>query len=167
MMVCVKFYCYVIDVNWDLVGVSFYLGQNMMGLIFEIDFDGILIWKDGQVLIDVDVVSCLCDFYVFYYGVFVGEIECVKVIYGIVVFYDCYFICLYIFFLFDGKLLDFNIGMDSGKICVLVIEVIVVLVIVVVEGYMSILNGCFKGGWMMCYYGRLEIGVYVIQMEFV
>jgi formiminoglutamase len=33
------------------------------------------------------------------------------------------------------------------------------------EGYTSVLNGRFKGGWTTRHYGRPEAGVHAIQME--
>lgn len=122
IMVWVMFYCYVIDVNCGFDDVSLYFGQNIMGFVLLIDFDGQLIWD--VVLIEVDIVDCKVWFYVFYYVVLVVEIVWVCVWYGVVIFYDCYLICSYILFLFDGILFDFNIGIDSGCFCVLVIEVV-------------------------------------------
>lgn len=160
-----KFHRYVIDANRDPAGVSLYPGQNTTGLIPETDFDGIPIWKDGQAPTDADVASRLRDFHAPYHGALAGEIERVKAIHGIAVLYDCHSIRSHIPFLFDGKLPDFNIGTDSGKTCAPAIEATAASVTAAAEGYTSILNGRFKGGWTTRHYGRPETGVHAIQME--
>lgn len=122
IMVVVNFYCYVIDVNWDLVDVSFYLGQNMIGFCLLIDFDGWLIYCVGEVFSDDEIVVWLNDWYVFYYVILKVELDWVKVRYGIVILYDCYLICFCILYFFEGMLFDFNIGINGGMICVFDIE---------------------------------------------
>jgi N-formylglutamate deformylase len=70
-------------------------------------------------------------------------------------------------FLFEGKLPDFNIGTDMGKTCDKAIEqaTVAVTAAAAADGYDSILNGRFKGGWTTRHYGKPETGVHAIQME--
>ncbi|MGO7609455.1 N-formylglutamate amidohydrolase, partial [Rhizobium ruizarguesonis] len=68
-------------------------------------------------------------------------------------------------FLFEGKLPDFNIGTDQGKTCYSAIEQATLTVVEAAEGYDSVLNGRFKGGWTTRNYGRPDTGVHAIQME--
>jgi N-formylglutamate deformylase len=89
----------------------------------------------------------------------------VKAIHGVAVLYDCHSIRSHIPYLFDGKLPDFNIGTDMGRTCDLAIEQAVVGIASAAEGYSSILNGRFKGGWTTRHYGKPETGVHAIQME--
>lgn len=159
------FHRYVIDANRDPAGVSLYPGQNTTGLIPETDFDGLPIWKDGQAPTDADIAHRLRDFHAPYHAALAAEIERVKAIHGIAVLYDCHSIRSHIPFLFDGKLPDFNIGTDSGKTCAPAIEATAAAVTAAAEGYTSILNGRFKGGWTTRHYGRPETGVHAIQME--
>ncbi len=159
------FHRYVIDANRDPAGVSLYPGQNTTGLIPETDFDGRPIWKDGQAPTDADIAHRLHDFHAPYHAALAAEIERVKAIHGIAVLYDCHSIRSHIPFLFDGKLPDFNIGTDNGKTCAPAIEATAVSVTAAAEGYTSILNGRFKGGWTTRHYGRPETGVHAIQME--
>ncbi len=164
-MVRATFHRYVIDANRDPSGLSLYPGQNTTGLIPETDFDGKAIWKDGAEPTEADIAERLRDFHVPYHAALSAEIERVKSIHGVAVLYDCHSIRSHIPFLFDGKLPDFNIGTDMGRTCDPAIEQAVVTVTSSAEGYDSILNGRFKGGWTTRHYGRPETGVHAIQME--
>ncbi|MBW9065043.1 N-formylglutamate deformylase [Rhizobium herbae] len=159
------FHRYVIDANRDPEGISLYPGQNTTGLVPNTDFDGVSIWRDGEEPTEVDIAARLADFHAPYHAALAAEIERVKAIHGIAVLYDCHSIRSDIPFLFEGTLPDFNIGTDSGKTCDPAIQNAAVDVVLNAEGYTSILNGRFKGGWTTRHYGRPETGVHAIQME--
>lgn len=159
------FHRYVIDANRDPAGVSLYPGQNTTGLVPETDFDGKPIWREGGAPNETDVSSRLRDFHAPYHAALAAEIERVKAIHGVAVLYDCHSIRSRIPFLFEGKLPDFNIGTDMGKTCDQAIEKAAIGIAAAAEGYTSILNGRFKGGWTTRHYGRPETGVHAIQME--
>lgn len=159
------FHRYVIDANRDPAGVSLYPGQNTTGLVPETDFDGKPIWKDGQAPQAGDIAERLRDFHAPYHAALAAEIERVKAIHGVAVLYDCHSIRSHIPFLFEGKLPDFNIGTDNGVTCHSAIEQATVTATAAAEGYTSILNGRFKGGWTTRHYGKPENGVHAIQME--
>ncbi|MBB3397929.1 N-formylglutamate deformylase [Rhizobium sp. BK060] len=159
------FHRYVIDANRDPAGVSLYPGQNTTGLIPETDFDGKPIWKDGQGPGEADIAGRLRDFHAPYHAALAAEIERVRAIHGVAILYDCHSIRSHIPFLFEGKLPDFNIGTDMGKTCDGAIEQATLTVVAAAEGYDSVLNGRFKGGWTTRHYGQPEIAVHAIQME--
>ncbi len=159
------FHRYVIDANRDPEGVSLYPGQNTTGLVPSTDFDGVPIWKDGEEPTEADIAARLADFHAPYHATLAAEIERVKAIHGIAVVYDCHSIRSDIPFLFEGILPDFNIGTDSGKTCDPAIQDAAVDVALYAEGYTSILNGRFKGGWTTRHYGQPDTGVHAIQME--
>jgi len=159
------FHRYVIDANRDPEGVSLYPGQNTTGLVPGTDFDGVSIWKDGEEPTEADIAARLADFHAPYHAALAAEIERVKAIHGIAVLYDCHSIRSDIPFLFEGTLPDFNIGTDSGKTCNPRIQDATVDVVLNAQGYTSILNGRFKGGWTTRHYGKPETGVHAIQME--
>ncbi|MGN6143789.1 MAG: N-formylglutamate deformylase, partial [Mesorhizobium sp.] len=141
------FHRYVIDANRDPAGTSLYPGQNTTGLVPETDFDGKAIWKDGAAPTDADIAARLTEFHAPYHAALAAEIERVKALHGVAILYDCHSIRSHIPFLFEGKLPDFNIGTDMGKTCAPQIEAAAVEVTSAAQGYTSILNGRFKGGW--------------------
>ena len=159
------FHRYVIDANRDPAGVSLYPGQNTTGLVPETDFDGKQIWKDGAAPTEADIAHRLATFHAPYHAALAAEIERVKAIHGVAILYDCHSIRSHIPFLFEGRLPDFNVGTDMGRTCAREIEAATYEVCAKAEGYSSILNGRFKGGWTTRHYGRPQTGVHAIQME--
>lgn len=160
-----KFHRYVIDANRDPSGLSLYPGQNTTGLVPLTDFDGKPIWKAGQEPDEAEVKRRLKEFHAPYHAALSAEITRVKAEHGIAVLYDCHSIRSHIPFLFEGKLPDFNIGTDMSTTCNAAIEAIAVEVTSQAEGYTSILNDRFKGGWTTRYYGKPGENVHAIQME--
>ena len=159
------FHRYVIDANRDPAGVSLYPGQNTTGLVPETDFDGKPIWKDGEAPTEADIAHRLASFHAPYHAAIAAEIERVKAIHGVAILYDCHSIRSLIPFLFEGRLPDFNVGTDMGRTCAKEIETATFEACAKAEGYTSILNGRFKGGWTTRHYGKPETGVHAIQME--
>ncbi len=159
------FHRYVIDANRDPAGVSLYPGQNTTGLVPETDFDGTPIWKDGEAPTEADIAYRLANFHAPYHAALAAEIERVKAIHGVAILYDCHSIRSLIPFLFEGRLPDFNVGTDMGRTCDKAIETATYESCASAEGYTSILNGRFKGGWTTRHYGKPETGVHAIQME--
>jgi N-formylglutamate deformylase len=164
-MVRATFHRYVIDANRDPSGTSLYPGQNTTGLIPETDFDGAHIWREGQAPTEADIVARLEGYHAPYHAALAAEIARVKALHGVAVLYDCHSIRSKIPFLFEGRLPDFNIGTDMGRTCDPSIEAAVAEIAVKADGYTSIVNGRFKGGWTTRHYGRPEQGVHAIQME--
>ncbi|WP_374833045.1 N-formylglutamate deformylase [Paenochrobactrum pullorum] len=164
-MIRATFHRYCIDANRDPEGVSLYPGQNTTTLIPTTDFDGLAIWKEGEEPTSDDIEDRLNRFHKPYHDALAAEIERVKKIHGIAILYDCHSIRSHIPFLFEGILPDFNIGTDMGKTCAPEIEAIAVDVTSKAQGYTSILNGRFKGGWTTRHYGKPENRVHAIQME--
>ncbi|WP_165223670.1 N-formylglutamate deformylase [Affinirhizobium pseudoryzae] len=159
------FHRYVIDANRDPAGVSLYPGQNTTGLIPETDFDGEPIWKAGEVPNEADIAERLAGFHAPYHAALAAEIERVKALHGVAVLYDCHSIRSMIPFLFDGRLPDFNIGTNSSTTCAPAIEAATAAVAARADGFVSVVNGRFKGGWTTRHYGRPSTGVHAIQME--
>ncbi len=159
------FHRYVIDANRDPQGSSLYPGKNTTGLVPTTDFDGKPIWKEGQEPTQADIAQRLATFHAPYHAALAAEIARVKAIHGIAILYDCHSIRSHIPFLFEGTLPDFNIGTDMGRTCDPAIEAIAVDVTGHAQGYTSVLNGRFKGGWTTREYGKPDSSVHAMQME--
>ncbi|TLP48738.1 N-formylglutamate deformylase [Cohaesibacter sp. CAU 1516] len=158
-----KIHRYVIDANRDPSGVSLYPGQNTTTLVPTTDFDGVAIWNNEPTPEDIEARRLA--YHAPYHAALQAEIYRVKAIHGFAILYDCHSIRSDIPFLFEGILPDFNIGTNLGTTCAPSIEKAVVDICGAAEGYSSILNGRFKGGWTTRYYGQPEDGVHAIQME--
>jgi formiminoglutamase len=159
------FHRYVIDANRPPDDASLYPGQNTTGLIPLTDFDNRPIWGAGMEPGETDRKARLEAFHRPYHEALAAEIARVKGQHGIVVLYDCHSIRSVCPFLFPGRLPDLNIGTNDGRSCAPEIEAAAVAMAAAAEGYSSVLNGRFKGGWTTRHYGRPQEGVHAIQME--
>ncbi len=158
-----KIHRYVIDVNRDPSGVSLYPGQNTTTLVPTTDFDGTGIWKSEPTPQEIEARRLA--YHAPYHAAMQAELYRVKAIHGFAILYDCHSIRSDIPFLFEGTLPDFNIGTNLGATCAPGIEQAVVDICGKAEGYSSILNGRFKGGWTTRHYGQPQDGIHAIQME--
>ncbi len=158
-----SFHRYVIDANRPPSGESLYPGQNTTGLVPLTDFDGDPLWTDPPDAAEVEARRR--DFHAPYHAALAAELDRVRARHGVAILYDCHSIRSRIPFLFDGLLPDFNIGTNGGTTCAPAIEAAVTRLCAGAEGYTSVLNGRFKGGWTTRHYGRPSEGLHAIQME--
>jgi formiminoglutamase len=157
------FHRYVVDANRDPSGRSLYPGQNTTGLVPMTNFDGEPLWLDAPTT--EEIAGRQRDFHAPYHAALAAELERVRTKYGLAVLYDCHSIRSHIPFLFEGRLPDFNIGTDAGKTCDAGMESAVHGICAQAEGFTSVLNDRFKGGWTTRHYGRPADGMHAIQME--
>ena len=157
------FHRYVIDANRDPSGVSLYPGQNTTTLVPLTDFDGHPIWNQDPGAAEIEARRQA--YHAPYHAALAAALERAKAQHGFAILYDCHSIRSTIPFLFDGTLPDFNTGTNMGTTCDPAIQDIVVTACAAAEGYSSVLNGRFKGGWTTRHYGRPEEGLHAIQME--
>ncbi|MBO9447620.1 N-formylglutamate deformylase [Ruegeria sp. R14_0] len=156
---------YVIDANRDPAGGSLYHGQNTTTLVPLTDFDGQPIWKVGQEPSDDEVEDRRQTFHAPYHAALRDELDRVQSKYGVAILFDCHSIRSLIPFLFDGELPVFNTGTNGGQTCDPAIEQAVHDTASRADGFTSVLNGRFRGGWTTRHYGRPTEGVHAIQME--
>ncbi|MDR9395411.1 MAG: N-formylglutamate deformylase [Roseovarius sp.] len=158
-----RFHRYVIDANRDPSGESLYPGQNTTGLVPLTDFDGAPIWREAPS--GGEVEHRRETFHTPYHAALEAEMARVRDRHGVAVLHDCHSIRSHIPFLFDGTLPDFNIGTNEGATCAPAIARAVEEVCRAAEGYSTVVNGRFKGGWTTRHYGRPGAGWHAIQME--
>lgn len=159
------FHRYVIDANRDPAGISLYPGQNTTGLCPVTDFDNQPIYRDDAQPDDTEIQRRLETYHAPYHAALRAELDRVRQKHGIAILYDCHSIRSTIPFLFEGTLPDFNIGTNDGQTCAPELESIVATLCREAEGYSSVVNGRFKGGWTTRHYGQPADGVHAIQME--
>jgi formiminoglutamase len=159
------FHRYVIDANRDPSGASLYPGQNTTGLCPLTDFDGQPMYLQGREPDADEIASRQTLFHAPYHTALEAELQRVRAEHGTALLYDCHSIRSIVPYLFEGQLPDFNIGTDGGATCAAEIEALAMGICEAAEGYSSVLNGRFKGGWTTRHYGRPEQGVHAIQME--
>ena len=157
------FHRYVIDANRDPSGQSLYPGQNTTGLVPLTDFEGEPIWdvppSGGEVEHRREV------YHARYHTALEAELRRVRDTYGAAILYDCHSIRSELPYLFEGRLPTFNIGTNDGATCAPAVAEAVEAMCRAAQGYDTVLNGRFKGGWTTRHYGRPEAGLHAIQME--
>lgn len=156
---------YVVDVNRDPTGKSLYPGQNTTTLCPLTNFDGVPIYRDGAEPDASEVARRRDTYHAPYHQALSDEIARIRAQHGFAILYDCHSIRSQIPFLFEGTLPDFSIGTDRGVTCASRIETAVLRQCEAAEGFSSVLNGRFKGGWTTRHYGQPGESVHAIQME--
>ena len=159
------FHRYVVDANRDPGGTSLYPGQATTPLVSPTDFDNQPIWRDGMAPDDAEIARRVKLFHAPYHAALSAEIARVKAIHGVVILYDCHSIRSRVPYLFEGTLPDFNIGTDCGRTCDPPVELAARAVCETADGYSSVVNGRFRGGWTTRHYAAPGEGVHTIQME--
>ena len=156
---------YVIDANRDPADESLYPGQNTTGLCPTTTFDGTPIYHDGQEPSADEIAARQRSYHQPYHDALREQLERLRQKHGYAILYDCHSIRSQVPYLFDGQLPDFNIGSNSGASCSATIEQLVQRHCEAAEGYTSVVNGRFRGGWTTRHYGRPQDGFHAIQME--
>ncbi|MET1412420.1 N-formylglutamate deformylase [Roseibium sp. HPY-6] len=164
-MVRANFHRYVIDANRDPEGISLYPGQNTTTLCPTTDFDGTPIYREDAAPDKAEIEARRIAWHAPYHAALAAELNRVRAKHGIAILYDCHSIRSVVPFLFEGTLPDFNVGTNNGATCAPEIEAAVYRHVKDAEGYASVLNGRFKGGWTTRHYGRPKEGFHAIQME--
>ncbi|MCG8505102.1 MAG: N-formylglutamate deformylase [Sphingomonadales bacterium] len=158
-----NFHRYVIDANRDPSGESLYPGRNTTGLVPRVSFDGAPIWITPPP--DREVEARRLEFHGPYHAALQAEVDRVRSAHGLAVLYDCHSIRSEIPYLFEGRLPDLNIGDNDGAACAPALTRAVAEICGRAEGFTSVVNGRFRGGWTTRHYGRPADGVHAIQME--
>ncbi len=156
---------YVIDANRAPDGASLYPGQNTTTLVPLTDFDGHPIWVKGQNPSADEAENRRQAFHAPYHDALQQELERVRNRHGVAILFDCHSIRSVIPYLFEGELPMFNTGTNGGQSCHPAVEQAVHHVATDADGYSSVLNGRFRGGWTTRHYGRPSEGIHAIQME--
>ncbi len=154
---------YVIDANRPPDNASLYPGQNTTGLVPLVDFDGKPIWREEPH--EDEIARRLALYHAPYHAALEQALERAGARHGFAILYDCHSIRSRVPFLFDGQLPDLNIGTNSGASCAPELERAVVQACEAAEGFTSVLNGRFKGGWTTRHYGDPARGIHAVQME--
>ena len=160
-----NFHRYVIDANRDPSGQSLYPGQNTTALCPTTDFDNRPLYRAGQEPDAEAIEARRRTWHEPYHRALAQEIARIHEQHGIAVVFDCHSIRSVLPFLFSGTLPDFNVGTNCGQTCSPSIERAVLGAIGRAEGYTSVVNGRFRGGWTTRHYGRPAHGVHAIQLE--
>jgi N-formylglutamate deformylase len=155
---------YVVDLNRSADDAALYPGQLSTGLCPAWTFAGNDIYRDGGTIDDAERANRVEQYWRPYHDkleiLIRGRLE----EHGIAILWDAHSISGEVPVLFDGVLPDLNIGTNGGKSCGRGIQDAVEAA-ALAQGYSSVLNGRFKGGYITRQYGSPGNGVHAVQLE--
>ncbi|MFQ5953825.1 MAG: N-formylglutamate deformylase [Kiloniellales bacterium] len=156
---------YVIDVNRDPSGASLYPDRETTELCPTLSFDGEPLYKSDREPDAAEIEDRKQKYFAPYHAALQAEIDRVKGRHGFALLYDCHSIRSTVPRLFEGRLPVFNIGTNDGSSCAPGMEQAVAGACAAAKGFDHVVNGRFKGGWIIRHYGRPRDGVHAVQME--
>lgn len=155
---------YVIDLNRPPDDEPLY-NTPTTGLCPTVLFDGTPLYQLGCEPDKVERQHRLKHFWQPYHARLAEELERLKAKHGFAILYDAHSIRSQVPRLFEGTLPDFNVGTNDGLSAAVELTHRVTRECEQAEGYSSVLNGRFKGGYITRHYGNPSEGVHAIQME--
>lgn len=156
---------YVVDLNRDPSGVSLYPGADTTEICPSSTFRQEPIYQDGNPVSEEEVARRIEIYWQPYHRELARVIEETRAQFGEVVLFDAHSIGSELPRFFEGRLPDFNFGTADGASADGTLTDAMFGVLNAADGYTSVLNGRFKGGYITRHYGDPENGVHAVQLE--
>lgn len=156
---------YLIDLNRPPDNAALYPGQNGTGLCPLTRFDGGPVYRDGQAPDAAAIAARIETCWRPYHEALSGELERLRAAHGRVLLWEGHSIRGECPYLFAGSLPDFNLGTADGASCAPAVAARMQATLAARSRYSWVLNGRFKGGYIIRHYGRPEAGIDAVQLE--
>ncbi len=156
---------YVVDLNRPPDGASLYPGQSVTGLCPVDSFDDTPLYASGDVPDDAEVAARRNAIWLPYHQQLQAELTRIKAAHGVAALWDAHSIRSVLPRFFEGKLPDLNLGTAKGESCDPALAQAVLAVAQGAQGYSSVLNGRFTGGYITRHYGQPRQNIHAIQLE--
>ena len=154
---------YVIDLNRGSDDKPLYAGATT-GLVPTENFDGSPVYQSANP--DAEEVAARVERYWRpYHDKLEGELRALRDRHGFAVLFDVHSIRSAVPRLFEGRLPDLNLGTYEDRSCAPELQASVADMLAGAEGFSSVVNGRFKGGFITRHYGRPAEGVHALQLE--
>ena len=155
---------YVIDLNRPPDDQPLY-AQVGTGLVPTETFAGAALYEPGQLPGAGEKARRIAEYWQPYHQKLQQELDRIRDRHGFAVLLDAHSIASRVPRLFDGRLPDLNLGTYSGESCAPELEHSVAQLLTDAEGFTSVVNGRFQGGFITRHYGRPEQGIHALQLE--
>jgi N-formylglutamate amidohydrolase len=152
---------YVVDLNRPADDAAMYAGQLSTGLCPRQTFDGRDIYKSD---VEIDVEQRLERYWRPYHDKIADVLRASLDRFGFALLWDAHSIASRVPTLFDGELLELNIGTFDGRSCEAP-RSDAVMAVANTSPYTAVLNGRFKGGYTTRHYGDPASSVHAMQLE--
>ena len=158
---------YVVDINRPPDGASLYPGQSVTSLCPVDDFDDVPLYLAGAEPDAEEIERRRIAVWQPYHDKLAAELERLTSVHGVAMLWDAHSIRSVLPRFFTGKLPDFNIGTAQGNSCAQVIQDAVYDCArdAAADGFTSVVNGRFTGGFITRHYGQPARNVHAVQLE--
>ncbi|MFI4988380.1 MAG: N-formylglutamate deformylase [Alphaproteobacteria bacterium] len=156
---------YVVDLNRDPSGEALYPGAENTGVVPLDTFDRLPLYRPGEEPDAAEVHRRIDVYWKPYHDRVQHEIERLKEKFGFALLFDAHSIRSRVPRFFAGRLPDFNLGTAKGASMAAGLAETLLAVCSSAEGYTSVLNGRFTGGYITRQYGRPADAVQAVQLE--
>jgi N-formylglutamate deformylase len=156
---------YVVDLNRDPGGAILYPGADNTEICPLRTFADESIYQNGAAPTGGETAARVATFFEPYHATLAAEIERVHARHGFAVLLDGHSIRARVPRFFAGRLPDLNLGTANGESCAPSLQAEAAAVLAERDGFASVVNGRFKGGYVTRRYGRPSQGVHALQLE--
>lgn len=156
---------YVVDLNRPPDGASLYPGQSVTGLCPVDTFDDTPIYAAGDVPDEAEVAERREAIWQPYHRQLADELARLKAQHGIAALWDAHSIRSVLPRFFEGRLPDLNLGTANGVSCDPALAQRLKQIAGQANGFSSVLNGRFTGGYITRHHGQPAQGVHAVQLE--
>jgi N-formylglutamate deformylase len=153
---------YVVDLNRPPDNASLYPGRDTTGIVPLDTFHREPIYLPGFPPSDDEVAQRIETYWRPYHLRLEQAIGETRARHGYALLWDAHSIFSELPRFFEGKLTDLNLGTADGKSCA---PDVGEALRKSVEGYSTVLNGRFKGGYITRHYGNPANGIHAVQLE--
>ncbi len=156
---------YVVDLNRPPDDAPLYSNADTTGLCPTTTFAREPIYAAGAEPDAEAIAARVAAYWRPYHAKLAGELARIKARHGVALLFDAHSIRSEVPRLFAGRLADLNLGTGGGGSADAEIERRLAEICANAEGYTSVLNGRFTGGYITRAYGRPADGVHAVQLE--
>jgi len=156
---------YVVDLNRDPAGADLYPGADNTEVCPTSTFDRAPLYQAGDKPDEAEIESRLDAYWRPYHDKIATELAALKSRFGLALLFDAHSIRSQVPRFFAGRLPDLNFGTASGASASRDLSDRLYAVLQGGEGYTSVRDGRFTGGYITRTYGAPEAGVHAVQLE--
>jgi N-formylglutamate amidohydrolase len=156
---------YVVDLNRDPSGKPLYPGADNSELVPLSTFASQPIYVAGQESDPAEIELRRVAYWEPYHARIAAELDRLHARFGVALLWDGHSIMSRVPRFFDGRLPDFNLGSVRGKSAAPALIAAAMEVLERADGFSSVLDGRFTGGYITRNYGRPDQGRHALQLE--